>query len=63
MDYFNITDCRDNFANFLADFPAVINKVEQFYPKYPAMFKNYTLRTYARPQDLLFNLPMFYIGK
>ena len=66
---FNITNCHDNFLNFISDFERLVNIVEDLNTtderviEYQAMLQNFTLKTFARPQDLLFNLPMFYIGK
>ena len=59
---YNITDCHDNFANFLDDFPGLIQLANDI-SELKEIIQNWTLFTYARPQDLLFNLPMFYISK
>jgi ABC-type multidrug transport system fused ATPase/permease subunit len=67
---YNITDCHDNFLNFLSDYEHLYNLVTEFHngskyneSKYSEHLKYLNLVTFARPQDLLFNLPMFYIGK
>ena len=67
MGEFQITDCHDNFLNFFNDFGEIENLTQTFPQFLPEGFENLalalTLLTYARPQDLLFDFPMFYIGK
>ena len=62
-DNYTITDCHDNFLNFLSDYERLVNLVTQSESKYHKELEIFNLMTLARPQDLLFNLPMFYIGK
>ena len=62
-DNYTITDCHDNFLNFLSDYERLVNLVTQSESKYHKELEIFNLMTLARPQDLLFNLPMFYIVK
>ena len=60
---FNITNCHDNFINFFVEHFEIVSLIIDHIPKYT----NKTLKledlTLARPQDLLFDFPMFYVGK
>ena len=64
LENLTITDCHDSFANFLNDYEQLVNLAEILTNEtITNEIDNYKINTLARPQDLLFNLPMFYIGK
>jgi ABC-type multidrug transport system ATPase subunit len=60
---FNITNCRDNFLNFFVEHPGIEELIEGIFPNYTNETLELDIFTLARPQDLLFDLPMFYVGK
>lgn len=64
MDDFEITNCRDNFLNFFTEHPDIDpHLIDMLPPKFKILMQNLSVLSLARPQDLLFDFPMFYIGK
>ena len=61
----SITNCHDNFLNVFVEFPGLLNLLGQFnVSEFDEMLFNISYYTsLARPQDLLYSLPMFYMGK
>ena len=61
---FNITNCRDNYINFFVEHPNIVNIIGDI-PNTSFSDEILELKdlTYARPQDMLFDFPMFYVGK
>lgn len=58
---YNITNCHDKFLNIIDDYPYLVSRIE--HSPFGATIQNYSVKTLARPQDLLFNIPFFYIGR
>ena len=59
----NITNCHDNLLNFYLDLPEANEIIDKSNNSRAEMFRDLSNVTLARPQDLLFQIPMFYIGK
>ena len=59
----NITNCHDNLLNFFVDYPSWRILEDLPIPDLKFILEELYNMTLARPQDLLFELPMFYVGK
>lgn len=67
---FDITNCHDDLFNFYTEYN-ITKFISEIHPEDRSkkfnrtvdMLEELNITSLARPQDLLFNLPMFYIGK